>query len=79
MIYCVKFCLEDYCWKCNCGFLYATGIPCSHLIKMIRKFRGSLTYYINKRWMIQNSKFNPDMLIYPYELVMQPEQEDQDE
>jgi hypothetical protein len=29
--------------------------------------------------MIHNSKFNPEMLIYPHELIMQPEQEDEDE
>jgi hypothetical protein len=29
--------------------------------------------------MIQNSKFNPDLLIYPQELAMQPEQEDEEE
>lgn len=51
-IYTVRYSLSSGCWYCNCRFIYASGLPCAHLIKIIRKFRGSLAYYINTRWMI---------------------------
>lgn len=77
-IYTLKYDIESECWRCNCGFIYQSGIPCAHIIKMIRKFRGSIVYYINKRWMIQNNNFNPDDLQSNVQLHMQPEK-DEDE
>lgn len=50
---CVYFCkyfLDDNCWKCNCRVIVLTGLPCSHLIRVILLTKGSLDYYIHSRW-----------------------------
>lgn len=48
---CQYFISED-CWKCNCGVLYFSGIPCSHLLRVVHHMNGSIEYYINSRWLI---------------------------
>ena len=46
----VEYVAWKQCWVCECNSVYKTGMPCSHLIKVIRKFEGSIGYYINERW-----------------------------
>ena len=64
-IYTVSYSLADQCWKCNCNLIFWSGLPCTHLIKVLRLCRGSITYYINRRWMIHNEKFNPNKINHP--------------
>jgi hypothetical protein len=42
--------LESGCWRCECKNNFRTGVPCSHLFKVIREYGGCLGYYINERW-----------------------------
>ena len=55
-------------WKCfsfQGNLIFWSGLPCTHLIKVLRLCRGSITYYINRRWMIHNEKFNPNKINHP--------------
>lgn len=47
----VKFEIWKNCWVCECNAIYKTGMPCSHLVKTIRYFKGCVGYYINERWL----------------------------
>lgn len=31
--------------------IYWSGIPCAHLLFVILRFKGSIVYYINSRWL----------------------------
>ena len=31
--------------------IYWSGIPCAHLLFIILRFKGSIVYYINSRWL----------------------------
>jgi hypothetical protein len=48
--YDVTYDLGSGCWHCSCTLIYWSGLPCEHLIKIVRYFRGSISYYINTRW-----------------------------
>lgn len=43
----LRFDLTKNCWICECNAIYKTGMPCSHLVKVIRNFEGCVGYYIN--------------------------------
>lgn len=47
----VRYCLWKGCWVCECHAIYKTGMPCSHLVKVVRHFGGCTGYYINERWL----------------------------
>ena len=34
----LKYVPWKQCWVCECNAIYKTGLPCSHLIKVVRKF-----------------------------------------
>ena len=50
------------CWKCNCRLTYFIGLPCSHMIKVIMLYGGSLRYYINTRWVIEEKDMEYERL-----------------
>lgn len=45
----VRYLLNAEYWECECKIQYMIGIPCAHLIKILKssEIRGSLRYYIN--------------------------------
>lgn len=64
----VKFDLARNFWVCECKSIYKTGIPCTHLMKVIRKFGGLVGFYINERWF--HAKGEGTNIIYKYPPIM---------
>lgn len=42
--------LASECWRCECKNNFRTGMPCSHIVKVVRENGGCVGYYINERW-----------------------------
>lgn len=51
--YQLMYSVKDGCWRCECKNNFRTGMPCSHLVKVVRHFGGCIGYYINERWLHQ--------------------------
>lgn len=47
--------VEDRKLKCSCLYLKKTGIPCSHLHKIIDLTRDDILTYIHDRWKVTGS------------------------
>lgn len=45
--YSARYFPEDECWRCSCQWVYWTGVPCCHIIKMVLRQGGELRYYVN--------------------------------
>jgi hypothetical protein len=45
--YSVRYSPEDECWRCSCPWIYWTGLPCAHVVKMLGVYGGELSYYIS--------------------------------
>ena len=48
--YKLKFHLEEDYWSCSCNMIKRNGLPCAHLMTVIKKYRGDIAYYTNERW-----------------------------
>lgn len=50
--YYLNYSLAHLRWECSCLIQYRVGLPCCHIIKVLREQigGGSLEYYINTRW-----------------------------
>ena len=58
--YILNYDIPNETWRCSCRLIYWSGLPCHHLIKVVRRFKGSISYYINTRWlMVDNLKGVP--------------------
>lgn len=39
------------CWRCECKNNFRTGMPCAHIVRVVRENNGCIGYYINERWL----------------------------
>ena len=62
-LYTLKYNGGDNCWKCNCKLIYFSGLPCCHLMKVITKCGGLISYYVDRRWLISSNSFNPETIL----------------
>lgn len=47
-------------WECSCGKIKTTGLPCSHILKVMKKFNiefNTIQNLINKRWILNETNF----------------------
>ena len=42
--------LEHSYWECSCNYIYRTGLPCVHLVKVLQHYKGDVSYYVSDRW-----------------------------
>lgn len=56
---------NDTCWKCSCGKLYSIGLPCSHILKVMKGLNINLSpsqNLISKRWILSEQTFNQSII-----------------
>lgn len=39
--------LKYGCWRCGCKNNFRTGMPCAHIVRVVREYGGCIGYYIN--------------------------------
>ena len=49
--YKLRYLLEEDHWICNCKMINRIGLPCPHLMAVVIKYSGDITYYVNSRWL----------------------------
>lgn len=46
-------------WKCSCDYQVKTGIPCSHLLRVLLLEKSRLMPYIHHHWIIKGNNSTP--------------------